>query len=575
MGVEVARRPRGRRAAWAAWLLIASAPFVAPAAHPPADPATDPGSALRAVKGLLDAGQPDAASTALAALEAGDLGDHVLLLKARLQLEAGDRDEALHSLARALERNPPSELRARIHRERARVYLEREDLLGAYREQRSGWESARDSDLRAELVVELARAFEARDLPGDALNLYQRAWQHWPRADPSLEAYERTEFLAAATNAEGPSSEARLKWAESLRKAYRCGLALNVYDSLLASEAIDPETRLEIAESRARCLFQRRRYNEAIVQFQALAEARPDDVELRILVARSDARLGNQTEAAEALLVIARQANRKVAARSRYLAALLLREKNPDRSSQLLRKVEQQRAAAGLSRSARWRLAWIDLQGQRNAPAAQRLQKLSRGPLYDVEVQRALYWLGIAQLRSDPKKGRATLRRIAEGVPLSYYGVLSAERLGEAPEHQKPFLGSRNGAGGDRALARARWLVEGGFPDGARDELESRLQMGRVSREQRVEAAELLHAVGDHFRAVRVLVNGFGDALEQGIDPEWHEVWRLAWPRPYPAMVHSAVQEFKGDPDLVYAVMREESTYEPEAASPAGALGLM
>ena len=36
-----------------------------------------------------------------------------------------------------------------------------------------------------------------------------------------------------------------------------------------------------------------------------------------------------------------------------------------------------------------------------------------------------------------------------------------------------------------------------------------------------------------------------------------------------------ATQEFGFDSSLVYAIMREESTYRPDAASPAGAIGLM
>jgi soluble lytic murein transglycosylase len=51
--------------------------------------------------------------------------------------------------------------------------------------------------------------------------------------------------------------------------------------------------------------------------------------------------------------------------------------------------------------------------------------------------------------------------------------------------------------------------------------------------------------------------------------------WQLSYPRPYSATVEAAAAEFDVDPLLVWAVMREESRYDPEALSYAGARGLM
>ncbi len=53
------------------------------------------------------------------------------------------------------------------------------------------------------------------------------------------------------------------------------------------------------------------------------------------------------------------------------------------------------------------------------------------------------------------------------------------------------------------------------------------------------------------------------------------EFWRLSYPRPYSDTVTSAATEFGVDPLLIWAVMREESRFDPEALSLAGARGLM
>ena len=53
------------------------------------------------------------------------------------------------------------------------------------------------------------------------------------------------------------------------------------------------------------------------------------------------------------------------------------------------------------------------------------------------------------------------------------------------------------------------------------------------------------------------------------------EFWRLSYPRPYSDTVNSAAAEFNVDPLLIWAVMREESRYDPAAVSWVGARGLM
>ncbi|MBL9038067.1 MAG: lytic transglycosylase domain-containing protein, partial [Archangium sp.] len=64
-------------------------------------------------------------------------------------------------------------------------------------------------------------------------------------------------------------------------------------------------------------------------------------------------------------------------------------------------------------------------------------------------------------------------------------------------------------------------------------------------------------------------------ALSGPISPENRLVWELAYPRVFRADVETAAAATKGlDPDLLQALMREESALDPRALSWAGALGL-
>jgi len=51
--------------------------------------------------------------------------------------------------------------------------------------------------------------------------------------------------------------------------------------------------------------------------------------------------------------------------------------------------------------------------------------------------------------------------------------------------------------------------------------------------------------------------------------------WRLSYPTPYSATVEAAAAEFDVDPLLIWAIMRQESRFDPEALSYVGARGLM
>ncbi|MEW9121788.1 MAG: transglycosylase SLT domain-containing protein [Thermotaleaceae bacterium] len=51
--------------------------------------------------------------------------------------------------------------------------------------------------------------------------------------------------------------------------------------------------------------------------------------------------------------------------------------------------------------------------------------------------------------------------------------------------------------------------------------------------------------------------------------------YELTYLRPYEEEVRKAAEEFDLDPELIWAVMREESHYRPEVFSPVGAVGLM
>lgn len=56
---------------------------------------------------------------------------------------------------------------------------------------------------------------------------------------------------------------------------------------------------------------------------------------------------------------------------------------------------------------------------------------------------------------------------------------------------------------------------------------------------------------------------------------DWEEAWRIAFPEPYARLVDASAKRTGLTEPLVYAIMREESAFDPDAESPADAYGLM
>ena len=74
---------------------------------------------------------------------------------------------------------------------------------------------------------------------------------------------------------------------------------------------------------------------------------------------------------------------------------------------------------------------------------------------------------------------------------------------------------------------------------------------------------------------MNILVNHFGQFLRQPAKGLPDDFWNLVYPRPFLRNVEDAGEATGVDPLLLYALMRQESRFDPNARSLVGALGLM
>jgi soluble lytic murein transglycosylase len=189
----------------------------------------------------------------------------------------------------------------------------------------------------------------------------------------------------------------------------------------------------------------------------------------------------------------------------------------------------------------------------------------------DDEAIAGRYWAGRAYERLDQtREATSRWQAIIRTSPLSYYALLAAERLhasawkapagADSAAHLAPV---------DSAVNRITTLQKLGMDVEARFEIDALADRADRAPASAPAVAEALGTVGDPARALRIALA----AIARGDSSR--ALFRVAYP-----VVHSdaLVEESKRnglDPALVAGLIRQESSWNPHAVSPASARGLM
>jgi soluble lytic murein transglycosylase len=236
-------------------------------------------------------------------------------------------------------------------------------------------------------------------------------------------------------------------------------------------------------------------------------------------------------------------------------------------------------------------------------PALEKGKTLRRERAYHA-AGRFRYWLGRALVETGrAREGLAELSAVLEEHPVSFYMALAYSRLRAKDEplaretlkklrerdKQATFSIARVPEMQSPAFVRVIELVRVGDAALAKRELDRLgVSSGKAPRELGYAGALLLGKLGPKeshgvLRAATMPGKvaepdpraGLVDWLEHYPDGSFRAAWEVAYPRPHRELVEREAQRAGIPAALAFAIMREESAFEPRAVSPSKAYGLM
>lgn len=259
---------------------------------------------------------------------------------------------------------------------------------------------------------------------------------------------------------------------------------------------------------------------------------------------------------------------------------------------QRLEEVVQKYPDGDFASEALFKIFWIQ-RSQKQTEAARKTLDLIEQRYANAEesydVERAQYWRARMLQDDGDKAGAAKLfARIATEHPATYYGLMARSNLPELDrdladkvaaalvvprESQGPWPLYAGTLGEDPHFQEGVELLRLGFADNASAELLA-VNRARQPAESLRLLVHVLASAGDSRSAHAIARVALRRDLAGRITPDKRPLWEVAYPNAFRDLIEKHCAAAKVDPDLLQALMREESALDPKALSWAGALGL-
>ncbi|MFN8483956.1 MAG: transglycosylase SLT domain-containing protein [Anaerolineae bacterium] len=458
------------------------------------------------------------------------------------------------------------------------------NIEGARAAYEAAFQAADDDEDRGAAVYALAQLYaKTGDVAAEKAQL-GRLWND----------FGKTQAAYAAAQADPHSDDVALLYGKGMA-AYNHGdnrLAVTLFNRLADEDPKHPAGLHLYAGGAYRRLGQP---TQAIFHYDQLIDTHPGDPLIPdALLGKARALRSGDAKAAEVVYadLVARFPDHADAADAALERAELVEQDEGCAAAVGAYRAVADRVPAPASLDARRRLALCQAQTGDTAGAAATWQTLTMSSQPDRQAE-GLYWQ--AKLSGGDKERAASLYRQAMlTAPASIYGARAAQALGEWPmlalderseaaaeawllentgHSAEDMVAARQAVENDPDVAHARALFEQGLRDVALKHLRLARDRARHDPLRLYQVARVASAMGGEAAgtsAADLLVADLGTSPASLP----FEILAQVYPRPYSDLVAQAASEQGVDANLLYAIMRQESRFEPSVVSAAGARGL-
>ncbi len=517
----------------------------------------------------------------------GAEGDEADFLLARALAGLGQTEQALTTYSRYVDQGGVAAANAQSEMADLLVKLNRVDE--AQRQSEAALKALPDS-LRPGILLSMAQELEAAGATGAALNWYARLGNESDSSSDKALALERTGALERALGQGGWQADLQTVVAQYPITAAASD-ALN--ELLQAGEAVDPYVEALVH-------YRHFENDEALQSFQrylAASATGSQAAAAHYYIAAIDERLGDNNAALdEYAKSIELDPAGDLADDALWSRSLILEKQSRwDEADQAYDQILAMSPRSTWADDAAFRHGMILYEQQRYPEAASAWSDFAFGMTDAQATSHALYWAAKAEMAAgDTDSGRTHLAELVRDYPLDYYGLRAAQLLStdkkatplpavkEADADAASWLASISGSPPvplwkvwlDPRWTKAQELITVGFPRSAAADLRDLMWANAGDPMTLWALAQAYDRLG-----LTEMSSRSAELVLEALSPEERAtapraLLRLAYPRDYMSLLQDAQKAEGVSPDVMLALIRQESFFDPLAGSGAGATGL-
>jgi soluble lytic murein transglycosylase len=522
------------------------------------------------------------------------LGDYALLTRARALEQLGRRTEARADYEK-LARDYPSSLQAAHAMRRDAEMLMEDNQAAAVPVLLKDLSEKND----AAALILTAKAYEQAGDSARALSAYRRIYFYAPAESQSVEA-EGAMAKLNSTNAPASAEEA-ISRADRLYEAKRFNDAATAYNDSFTRfpQTARPEAQLR----RGIAAVNAKRTADAAAALGSIPSSAPElraEALFYLTQAYANARQWDMARSATEELRRS-YPNNSFAPRAMVRAGEIARDaKNTADASLFFRTAVNSFPGAGEVAQAQFEIAWASHDAKNYQESSQLLtEHLALYADKNTDNRgRAGYWAARDSERAGKMaEARALYEAMLARYDANWYGYLSGQRLdamkragnlpaadfardslvGRAVANLKTVFVAAETAGEDETarVVKADQLSNIGIDDWAIEELNRASQTAPASPRVNLAMARLFRSRNENVRAINTLRKSFPDYAQMKPEEMTREEWDVFYPLAYWDVITEAARNRRLDPHQIAGLIRQESVFDPRAASPAKAYGLM